>query len=249
MLGFIVSPTKKMNVLEGPPYVEGVPRFIEKTKQLMRAVSALSYEEAQALWRTSDKLTSLNHERFATMDLTRNTTPAVIAYEGIQYQHLAPSIMDEDALAYLGQHLRILSGFYGVLAPFDGVVPYRLEMQAKLALGNTRDLYSFWGDALARSLAQEFDCLINLASVEYAKAVVPHAEATGLRVVTCLFGTIQAEKFVQRSPEVKAARGSFVCWCAERGFESAGKLTGFTERGYLFDPTRSSEDTLVFIKS
>lgn len=249
MLGFIISPAKTMNVLEGPPYVEGAPRFLAKTEKLMHAVAALTYDEAKALWATSDKLTQLNYERFADMDLARDTTAAVIAYEGIQYQHLAASIMDEDALAYLRRHLRILSGFYGVLAPFDGVVPYRLEMQAKLAVDDARDLYGFWGDTLARSLAEEFGTLVNLASVEYAKAVTPHAKASGMRVVTCLFGQMKADKFVQRSTEAKAARGSFVRWCAEAGIEDADALAGFAERGYALDAARSGEDELVFVSA
>ena len=100
--------------------------------------------------------------------------PAVTAYEGIQYRYMAPGVMETVHLDYLRGHLRILSGFYGLLRPFDGVIPYRLEMQAQLKVDGCLDLYRFWGDRLARQLALETDCVLNLASKEYSKAVEPH---------------------------------------------------------------------------
>ena len=245
----LISPAKKMNVVEGPPYPTAQPRFLSQTELLMRSIQALSYREAKALWRCSDKLAQLNYERFRDMDLNRNTTAAVAAYEGIQYQHLAAQVMSEQELAYLDTHLRVLSGFYGVLRPYDGVVPYRLEMQAKLAVEDSNDLYQFWGASLAEELSQEADTLVNLASVEYAKAVVPHARTMGMRVLTCLFGQIQNGRYIQRSTEAKAARGTFVRWCAERGVESLDDFASFTDRGYKLDPARSSEDELVFMRS
>lgn len=250
-MGFriIISPAKKMNVVEGPPWVTGEPVLLDRTRELMARVQQLSYDEAKALWKTSDKLTALNVERFAHMDLGHDVTAAVIAYEGIQYQHLAPQVMDEQCLAYLDERLRILSGFYGVLRPCDGVVPYRLEMQAKLAVGGSRDLYAFWGDALAREVSRGCDTIANLASVEYAKAVVPFAGELGLRVVTCLFGEMSGGRYVQRSTEAKAARGTFVRWCAENGIEDPCEFGGFRERGYALDGKRSSADTLVFVRA
>ncbi len=110
-------------------------------------------------------------ERLEQMDLRRNLTPAVIAYKGIQYRYMAPSVMEPTHLDYLREHLRILSGFYGLLRPFDGVTPYRLEMQAKLVVDGCRDLYQFWGSRLAKQLASKTDVVLNLASKEYSRAV------------------------------------------------------------------------------
>ena len=285
----IISPAKKMNVVDGALPVRGEPRFLDRTRVLMEAVQALSYDEAKALWKCSDKLTAQNYERFAHMDLARAVTPAVIAYEGIQYQHLAPRVMDERGLDYLDRHLRVLSGFYGVLRPFDAVLPYRLEMQARLAVDGARDLYEFWGASLAEALAADAadanattaanaantavanattaanaanaaqaanqlldrsaaPVLLNLASVEYARAVTPHAAAAGLTLITCLFGQEIGGKFVQRSTEAKAARGTFVRWLAERGVEDLSELTDFAERGYRWDPARSDEHCLAFVR-
>ena len=255
-LGITISPAKKMNVVEGPPYVAGTPQLLGRTEQLLAQLRTLSYDEARDLWRCSDRLARPNYERLRTCDLTRDVTAAAVAYEGIQYQHLAAEVMDEDALGWLGAHLRILSGFYGVLRPFDGVVPYRLEMQSRLAMPATgtapatSDLYAFWGDALARLLAREFDLVINVASVEYARAVTPHLPGLGTRVLTCLFGSVRERdgRLVQRSTEAKATRGTFVRWCAEQGVTRPEELRGFAERGYRLDETRSSGDTLVFVR-
>ena len=169
-LGFIVSPAKKMNVVEGPPYVEGMPQHLARTEELLRALRALSYDEAKELWRCSDRLAEENYARLKDMCLEDARTAAVIAYEGIQYQHLAAQVMSENELDYLGKHLRILSGFYGVLRPFDAVVPYRLEMQARLPMpareGHpaTRNLYEWWGDTLARTLAEAGMCGPSMAA-------------------------------------------------------------------------------------
>ncbi|MEG0322701.1 MAG: YaaA family protein, partial [Raoultibacter sp.] len=204
---FIVSPAKKMNVANDAFSWRDMPRFIEHAELLMNKVRSLDYEQAKELWKASDALSTLNFERFHTMDLRGNTTPlspAIFAYEGIQYQNIAPSVMEEAHLEYMQEHLRILSGFYGVLRPFDCVVPYRLEMQAKLEAAGAGDLYGFWGDQLARVLAEETTTVVNLASVEYAKAITPHADQVGLRVITCLFGFEREGKLQQRSTAAKA---------------------------------------------
>lgn len=245
---FIVSPAKKMNVVDDAFAWRDLPRFLDRTDMLVEAMRARSYDEAKALWQCSDALAELNFERFRTLDVRAGAlTPAILAYEGIQYQHLAPQVMTAAQLDYLQEHLRILSGFYGVLRPLDGVVPYRLEMQAKLAVDGAKHLYEFWGDRLYRALADEGGTIVNLASVEYAKAVTPYA-ADGCTVLTCLFGTIDARgRLVQRSTAAKAARGSMVRWCAEHSIERPDDLRAFDVAGYALDPTRSTEGTLVFV--
>lgn len=245
----IISPAKKMNVVDDAFGWRELPMFADEAARLADAVRALAYDEVKALWQCSDALAELNFERFRTLDVHAGAlTPAILAYEGIQYQHVAPQVMTADQLDYLQQRLRILSGFYGVLRPLDGVTPYRLEMQAKLAVDGARTLYEFWGDRLYRAIAAETDVIVNLASVEYAKAVAPHV-AGPCRTVTCLFGTIDARgRLVQRSTAAKAARGSMVRWCAEHGVERPDDLRAFDVAGYALDEERSIDDCLVFVQ-
>ncbi len=262
---FIISPAKKMVDAADSFAWRDMPCFLPQTCELLEAMRALSYDEAKALWKCSDALAELNYERVQSMDpaCAAACTPAAFSYEGIQYQNMAPQVMTQGQLDYLQRHLRILSGFYGVLRPFDAVVPYRLEMQAKLAVGGARDLYGYWGSRLYEALAadiaqQEGDAagertIVNLASVEYAKAVLPHAKAAAkaggdVCVTTCLFGTPRAGKLAQRSTEAKAARGTFVRWCAENAIGRVEDFRRFDAAGYAFDQELSTNDTFVFVK-
>ena len=148
----IIAPAKKMSEDTDSFAVDGLPVFLEQTEQLKAALQKLSPAELQAVWKCNDAITRLNVERLENMDLYRRLTPAILSYEGIQYRYMAPGVMETAHLDYLREHLRILSGFYGLLRPFDGVTPYRLEMQAKLAVGGCRDLYQFWDGLPARQL-------------------------------------------------------------------------------------------------
>jgi cytoplasmic iron level regulating protein YaaA (DUF328/UPF0246 family) len=250
---FIISPAKKMN--EAPDILDfqGYPEFIEDADILRKYVAGLSYGEAKALWKCNDAIAELNVERFHRMDLRCGLTPALMAYEGIQYQYMAPAVMDAASLAYLQEHLRILSGFYGILKPLDGVVPYRLEMQAKPGadghgeLRGCKTLYQFWGRRLADSLFRETDTIINLASKEYSKAVSPFVTPE-IRFITCVFGEYKDGKVIEKGTFAKMARGEMVRFMAEQQAESAEAMKGFERLGYHFAPEISDEKTYVFIK-
>ncbi|WP_286810996.1 YaaA family protein [Bacteroides sp. Phil13] len=140
----LISPAKKMVVDTDTYAVMGCLYLWKIQKRILTTIKKLSYEEAKALWQCNDKIAKVNYKRFEEMDLKRNLTPAILAYKGLQYQHIAPAVFTEDALTYLEASVRILSGFYGVLSPFDGVVPYRLEMQAELPIKGKKNLYVYW---------------------------------------------------------------------------------------------------------
>ena len=148
----LISPAKKMRSDPDTLAPEALPALLSETERLLSALRAMTPGELQALWRCSDTIAAQNLERLRDMDLRRRLTPALLSYVGLQYQYMAPGVLEQRQYDYLQAHLRILSGFYGVLRPFDGVTPYRLEMQAKLETDGARDLYGFWGDKLARSL-------------------------------------------------------------------------------------------------
>ena len=140
----IISPAKKMRTDTDSFIWKDLPVFLSRTEVIFTELKKLSYEELKALWKCNDKIAAQNVERLQTLDLHKALTPAVMAYEGIQYQYMAPGVFSQEELAYVQDHLRILSGFYGLLRPFDGVIPYRLEMQAKLSVDGFKDLYAYW---------------------------------------------------------------------------------------------------------
>ena len=196
-------------------------------------------KELQALWKCNDAITGLNVERLRDMDLRRRLTPAVLAYEGIQYRYMAPGVFETGQLAYIREHLRILSGFYGLLRPFDGVTPYRLEMQARLSVDGHKDLYGFWGTMLADQLAKETDLVLNLASKEYSRAVEPYLPPA-VRVLTCTFG--------EHGTICKMARGQMVRWLAENNVTDPADIKNFADLDYRYSPAHSMENNDVFIR-
>ena len=243
----IISPAKKMNMAPDVLEFQGYPEFLEDTDILRRYISGLSYGDAKALWKCNDAIAEQNFERFRDMDLRRNLTAAIVAYEGIQYQYMAPTVMDRDALDYIQEHLRILSGFYGILKPLDGVVPYRLEMQAKANVDGHKNLYSFWGKRLAETLFSETDTIINLASKEYSKCVSSHL-TPDITFITCVFGEYVNGKVVEKGTYAKMARGEMVRFLAEQKAETPGVMKQFDRLGYVYDADASDEKTYVFIK-
>ena len=239
----IISPAKKMNVDTDTLAPSGLPVFLEETEQLMEWMRRLSLAEAKALWKCNDRIAEQNYRRFQEMDLRRNLTPAVIAYEGIQYQYMAPAVFGGAETEYIREHLRILSGFYGVLKPFDGVVPYRLEMQAKAS--EAGDLYRFWGEKLYREAADEV--ILNLASKEYSRCIEKYLRPENL-FFTVTFGELIGGKVKQKGTFAKMARGEMVRYLAENQVEEPQGIKGFDRLDYHFAEELSTETEYVFLK-
>ena len=243
----IISPAKKMNVDTDSLPVRDLPAFLERTEEICRELQSKSPEELQKLWKCNDQIATLNVERLQKMDLRRNLTPAVLAYEGIQYQYMAPNVFTNREYDYIQEHLRILSGFYGVLRPFDGVTPYCLEMQAKLKLREVKDLYLYWNNSLAENIFSETDCIINLASKEYSICVSKYLRP-GIRFITCVFGEEKGGKIIEKGTMCKMARGEMVRYMAEHQIKTLEDIKSFDRLDYAFDPERSDESTYVFVK-
>ena len=243
----IISPAKQMREDRDTLPPRGLPGFLPETRRLLSALRNLSPAELQKLWKCNDAIAALNVERLRTIDLERGLTPALLSYVGIQYQTMAARVFETSQYEFLQEHLRILSGFYGLLRPFDGVTPYRLEMGARLAVDGCRDLYAFWGGKLAERLAEETDWVLNLASQEYSRAVTPWLPPS-VPVITCVFGERKGEKVVEKGTMCKMARGRMVRWLAVNHIDDPAAVRDFGELGYRFSPERSGETTYTFIK-
>ncbi|MBO5169489.1 MAG: peroxide stress protein YaaA [Oscillospiraceae bacterium] len=242
----IISPAKKMKVdTDSFPYRD-LPKFLTNTEEICGQLQSMSYEELKKLWKCNDQIAELNVRRLRDMDLLGRLTPAVLAYEGIQYQYMAPGVFTDREYAYIQEHLRILSGFYGVLRPFDGVTPYRLEMQAKLKIGERKDLYAYWGDRLAQTLCAESNCILNLASREYSICVSKYLPDTA-RFITCVFGEENDGKVIEKGTMCKMARGEMVRFMAQYQIENPDQIKSFDRLNYRFDESRSDDSTYIFL--
>ena len=247
----IISPAKQMKVDTDSFEPAGTPVFIDRAGLLKGWIQSLSYEEQKALWQCNDKIAELNSERYNTMDLSATFTPALLSYDGIQYTYMAPAVFEDGQYDYVQEHLRILPGFYGVLKPLDGVVPYRLEMQAKVDVEGYKNLYDFWDDSLYQEVLDDSRTVINLASKEYSKCIEDHLQPSD-RFVTFVFGEIEnkggKEKVVQKGVYCKMARGEMVRYLAGIGAEEPEQAKGFDWSGYRFDESSSDEETYYFIR-
>ena len=244
----IISPAKQMRVDTDTFACREIPVFPEKTEILMKYISGLPYEEQKKLWACNDRIAGENAERFRNMDLRKGLTPAILAYDGIQYTYMAPAVFEDGQFDYVQEHLRILSGFYGVVKPLDGVVPYRLEMQAKAKLPGFRNLYEFWGEELYREVMDESRVLVNLASKEYSKCIEKYLKP-GDRYITCIFGEPEGDKIVQKGVYAKMARGEMVRFMAGMQAETPEQMKDFSWSGYRFEEERSSETEYVFVRT
>ncbi len=226
---------------------QDLPVFIERAERLRDWMLSLTYAEQKKLWACSDAIAEQNAERLEHMDLRRNLTPALLAYDGIQYTYMAPAVFEDGHLAYVQDHLRILSGFYGVLKPFDGVVPYRLEMQAKATVDGFSNLYDFWGESLYREVVDECHIIVNLASKEYSKAIEKYLQPDDT-YITCVFGELTGGKVVQKGVYAKMARGEMVRFLASVQASELEQIKQFTWSDYAFDEARSTDTSFVFVR-
>ena len=243
----ILSPAKKMNVNTDDLAPCGLPAFMEQTEEIVHFLQGLSYGEAKKLWACNDGIAEQNYDRLQQMDLYHQLTPAILSYEGIAYQYMAPSVFENGQFAYVQEHLRILSAFYGVVRPMDGVTPYRLEMQAKAKIAGTKDLYDYWGDRLYRAVLDDSRVIINLASKEYSRCIEKYLQPEDV-YITCVFGEFSGEKIVQKGVYAKMARGEMVRFMAENRIGSPEEMKGFDRLGYTFRSDLSDEKTYIFIK-
>ncbi|MDD6484099.1 MAG: peroxide stress protein YaaA [Clostridiales bacterium] len=240
----IISPAKKM-MYEDTLDCKQLPVFLEKTEMLMRYLKGRSYEELKKLLCCNDEIATTNYERYLKMDLRRNLTPAILSYDGIQYKYMAPQVFEDSYFDYIEKNLRILSGFYGVLKPFDGIVPYRLEMQAKLKTDFCKNLYDFWGADIYEEVKDGL--ILNLASEEYAKTVRRYLEPD-VEFTDCVFGEYENGRVREKGVYVKMARGEMVRFMAENNICDIDEIKAFNRLGFSYCDSLSEENKLVFLK-
>lgn len=248
-----LSPAKTLDFDSPLPEVATTqPRFVAEAAALVDILRPMAPHQLASLMSISDKLATLNADRFAAW-VPRfdkdNSRPAVLAFAGDVYEGLAAPTLAPDDLAWVQDHVAILSGLYGMLRPLDLMQPYRLEMGTKLANPRGRDLYAWWGDRIATALRERLErsrhpVLVNLASEEYFGAV--DLEALGARVIQPVFQEDSGKGYRVVSFHAKRARGLMTRWAAEQRLDDPEGLKGFDLEGYAWAPAASSPDKWLF---
>jgi len=242
----IIAPAKKMIIDNDTFEYENLPQYLDQTKQILSNMRKLNYLEAKKLWDCSDKLAEPNYEWLQKLDLKHRLTPALLTFSGIQYQYMAPDLFTEPALDYVRQNLRILSGFYGILRPFDGVVPYRLEMQSRLKIPRYNNLYEFWNSQIYDALSDSKEPIVNLSSQEYAKTIAPYLRPNQ-KMIDIVFGSMVDGKLKIKATLAKMARGEMVRFMAENNITKIDDIKKFNHPDWSFSELESNDKHLVFV--
>ncbi len=251
----LLSPAKKMNM---DPAETGLsetrPRFETDTKALAKLAKTKTAADLKKLMHISDNLAELNVERFQAFNLdgqSNSAKAAGLAFDGDVYWGLEAKTLSDDDLEFAQDHLRILSGLYGVLRPMDAIQPYRLEMGTKFENERGKNLYEFWADTLAPSLNKELEghedrTIVNLASNEYFKAA--NTKALTSPVISAKFMEDKDGKSRPVQYYTKFGRGLMARWIMQNRVDRADGLKDFNAGGYKFDPKRSTDDILIFAR-
>lgn len=242
----IISPARRMKAdLDSLPY-HNLPQYLDKTKEILSWMRSLDYQELHKLWRNcSERIARTNYQRVLEMDLHNNLTPAVLAFQGLQYQYIGAGVMTERDLEYLEDNLQILSGFYGILRPFDGISLYRLGIGDRASVAGTKSLYEYWGDLLYQDLYSKNNLVINLASKEYSQAITPYLQEED-QFITCIFGEMINGKIKQKATLAKMARGNMVRYLTENQIQDIEGVKKFSVGGYRFREDLSNDNRLYF---
>lgn len=271
----IISPAKNMRKSEDWKELidEGelsCPRLYEKSNEVLAHMKEYITEEIRAIMKIKEELAQLNYCRFQRMkpiSCCKNSkdgkespkftgkTPAIFAYDGIQYKSISPENISKDGIEFLNDHLRIISGLYGILRPFDMIDEYRLEMQTKVKINDKANLYSFWDGSISGNISEDLGgegIVLNLASKEYSKTVEKYFDnkksESKIKLITCTFKVEKAGKLKVESTASKKARGYMVRYIAENKIDGIEGVKTFNIDGFTYSENESTEKEIVFVK-
>ena len=247
----LLSPAKTLDFASPVPEAPTEPRFAREAASIARAAARLSADELAELMHISDKLAGLNAERFRTFRKAEER-PAIRAFAGDVYRGFDAASADEDTIAFAQDHLRILSGLYGVLRPLDAIRPYRLEMGTAWSPSGGK-LVEHWGRKVAKAVLDDLKAdgsgvLLNLASNEYFAVVSPFLPKKGVRLVSPDFRVRTAKGLQFQSFTAKVARGTLARWVCEERVAEVQALEGFNRDGWRFEAEGSSAEKPLFVR-
>lgn len=251
----VISPAKTLDFEEKDSNLPmSEPRFLDKSQEIIDEIINYDSYSLEKLMKISTKLATLNRDRFQKWTTSLDTSKqALLAFRGEVYRGMDVGSLSHSELFYANEHLRILSGLYGVLRPFDGINEYRLEMGTKLKVNGLKDLYEFWDTTLEESLIEELKShsnktIINLASNEYFKAIEGLKNSDKVKVVTPIFKEYRNDKYKIITLNAKKARGMMTRYIIQNEIENIEDIKKFDIDGYSFNEDMSNENELVFTR-
>ena len=250
----LISPSKTLNFDDyNTPGFNTDCRLLDDTTELHKILTSYSINGIKDLMSVSDKIAELNYNRFKSWEnpsLSSKSKQAIYAFKGDVYSGLNAETITKDKFDFMQKNLRILSGFYGLLRPFDKILPYRLEMGTKLQNSRGKNLYEFWGnkitDLLNKDFESEKDIVINLASEEYYKSI--NNKNLNNKVITPVFKEYKNGSYKTIAIYAKKARGLMSRYIIDNEINNSDGLKTFTNEGYSYDESLSDNLNYVFTR-
>lgn len=249
----IISPTKQMKQVSYSKITPSYPVLVDKILPILKTIRAYQPSEIADLMKVNEKIALQTFLDFQDTRieqvLTLNKelgTPALLAYDGLVFKNIEAEQFTTEELEFANQHLRILSGFYGVLRPFDLILPYRLEMQLKIKV-EEKNLYDYWGKTLVDTLDAKEEVIVNLASSEYSKAIKKYVK-NKKQFITVDFLIEKDGQYKTLATWAKMARGEMVKTIIKEQLTQPDQLTLHTYQGFSFNKELSTDTTLIFVK-
>lgn len=243
----IFSPAKKMRRESDFFFAEGTPMFESRAFELIEILKTKTRFELKKLYACSDRI--LDESIFALEHFSLSQrVPCIMSFDGIAYKYMAPSVFTNDEIAYIKENLFILSALYGVLRPFDGVYPYRLEMNSPLKTENFKSLYDYWKDDIAKTVFSFGEVVINLASEEYSKCLKRYKGDSDTFIDVIFYDRCEDGTLKEKGVYCKMARGAMARFAAENNISDPEKLKTFDRFGYKFCSELSSAQEYIFVK-
>lgn len=242
----ILSPAKNMRHANSP-LPPTTPQFLRQALPLLQELRNYGPRQLEQTMKINPTLALNAFTAFADMQPQQPGVPAVLAYDGLQYQQLSATSFSRAELAFAQQHLRILSGFYGLLRPLDGIWPYRLELGGAFKLGG-QSLYAYWGAQLAEALFSLNEPVLNLCSVEYAKAITPFLGPQHTLITVDFLQQKPGGKLVMQATAAKMARGQMARFFVQNRLTRPTQLQKFNWNGYVYAKARSTPLRWAFVR-
>lgn len=240
----IISPAKNMKPKK-VDYTLSTPIYLNQAREIFSVLRKYSPWDLQELMQINESLAQDSADRNMTVQFDENGFPAIEIYDGIQYKYMNPKSFSKEERSFAQKHIRILSGAYGILKPYDSIYEYRLEMLTKLKVQGAKNLYEYWNHLLYDNISAETDCIINLASAEYSKCIKKYIEPHK-RFITCTFKVYHKGKYKVLATAAKMARGQMIRYIVENRIDTPELLKNFDIDGYVFQENLSNEKEYVF---
>lgn len=230
-----------------------LPQCEEYSKKIVDVIRSMSVEDIMKCMKVNESIAQQTKDKFDSVRFDREGVPALFAYDGIQYKNIGAMDLDDEDIEYANDHIRIISGLYGVLRPLDSIYPYRLELLTKLAIDEHKDLYHYWGSKIYETIIGVRDenkktTIINLASSEFSKAIASYVDENVDDYVTITFQVQKGERRKVESTASKKARGQMVQYIIKNKLKDKEELKSFAADGFEFRNDLSSDKEYVFLK-